>query len=395
MKVLLLALYDVHSYGIRGLHAALKKKGFDVESLFFKSNFLDDTAYSEEQVDVLVKYIVNAEPDILGIGLRSPLFPLFKEIISKLKSYPNVKILVGGHHGTADPGSLKPYANYIHRGELGNAIGKICFNLGNGKTSFYAKPSQVEDLDSLEFDYYGKDDKYFFTDPPYDADRISLYAMKGCFFGCSFCFEQVFRRLYKEEYKVRRKSVKRVMMEVHRCQKLFPNLKDIVFSDPIFTWGDEWMKEFSREFSKTGLRFRCFSHINLANRSMLDRLVDAGMDSVTFGIQSASPRILKIYNRKHKNVDRLFKSLDGLGSTMRFDFIVNAPFEREEDTRITEDFIKSLPEPSIVRRLELRHFLGTPLTSYCLDRGYITKKDVEGNKFVYGHGVSYWKESKE
>jgi len=396
MKVLLLALYDLYSYGIRGLHATLKKEGFDVKSLFFKGNFLDDEAYTEEQVDELVKYIVNANPDILGIGLRSPLLPLFKEIISKIKPHSNAKILIGGHHGTADPESLKPYADYIHRGEVGNAIGEICFNLGNsGNTNFYMQPSPVKDLDALEFDYYGSDDEYFFTDPPYDTNRLSLYAMKGCFFRCSFCFEQVLKNLYKERYKVRRKSVRRVIMEIRRYQKMFPNLKDIVFSDPILTWGDEWIKEFSREFPKTGLRFRCFGHVSLANRDMLDRLTDAGMDSVTFGIQSASPRMSEIYNRGHsKDIGKFLRSLDGLGSTMRFDFIVNVPFEREKDKKMTEDFIKLLPKSSIIRRLELRHFRGTPLTDYCLEKGHITEKDVEGNKFVYGHGVSYWKETK-
>jgi len=396
MKVLLLSLYDLYSYGIRGLHATLKKEGFDAKSLFFKSNFIDDETYTNKEVDELVKYIIHAEPDILGIGLRSPFLPLFKEIISKVKPYSNAKILVGGHHGTGgDLESLKPYADYVHRGEVGNDIGEICFNLGSGNTNFHMPPSPVKDLDALELDYYGSDDEYFSADPPYDTERISLYAMKGCFFRCSFCFEQVLRNLYKERYRVRRKSVKRVMMEIRRYQKMFPRLKTVVFSDPVFTWGDEWIKEFSRDFSKTGLRFRCFGHVDLANRDMLDRLADAGMDSVTFGIQSASPRMLEIFNRSHsKGIEKFLRSLDGLGATMRFDFIVKAPFEREEDKKLTEDFIKLLPMPSITRRLELRHFSGTPLTDYCLEKGHIAEKDVEGNKFVYGYGVSYWKEAK-
>jgi anaerobic magnesium-protoporphyrin IX monomethyl ester cyclase len=381
MKVVLVALYDVYSYGIRGLHSVIKSPKIDVKSIFFKESVYDDELHTKEEMDDLVKCIIDEQPDFIGIGLRSPLFPLFKELSQKLRrKLKSVPILVGGHHATADPDSLIPYADVICRGESENLL-----DMGLWRDTIFTPPP-VKDLNTLPFDYYGEDDIYCYSKEPKDTTRMSIYTTRGCFFHCSFCFEQILKDLYEGKHKVRRKSVKRTMEEIERYQEMFPKLTNIVFSDTNFTWDDEWIKEFSREFKKTGLKFRCFGHTSLANREMLDILTDAGMEMVTFGIQSASPRMLKIYSRHiDENLPWFLKSLEGLNTQMRFDFIADVPFETEEDKLMTEELIKILPKSSIVRKFYLRHFPGTPLTEYCLKEGYITDEDIEGNSNKFGH----------
>jgi radical SAM superfamily enzyme YgiQ (UPF0313 family) len=378
MKVVLVALYDVYSYGIRGLHSVFREQYHDVKSIFFKSSVYDDDPYTELEIDELVRCIVKEEPDLIVIGLRSPLFPLFKELSKKLRILSDAKILVGGHHATADPDSLLPYADYICQGESENII-----DMGLYKKII---PPPIKDLNSLPFDYYGKNDIYCYSKFPKNTTRMSIYTTRGCFFHCSFCFEQILKDLYKGKHKVRRKTVTRTMQEVERYQKIFPKLTNIVFSDTNFTWDDEWIKEFSKEFKKTGLKFRCFGHTSLANRDMLDILADAGMEMVTFGIQSASPKMLKIYSRPvDDNLHKFLKSLEGLDTQMRFDFITDVPFEEEDDKIMTNELIDILPQPNIIRKFYLRHFPGTPLTEYCLNNNYINNEDIEGNSSKFGH----------
>ena len=122
MRIVLVSLYDLFSYGIRGLHSTLVRDGYEVKSLYFRGNVYKDRPYTSKEVDDFAKLIAHQEPQIVGIGLRSPLLPMFKELVPKIREYSDAKILVGGHHATANPKSLSPYADFICRGEGENVI---------------------------------------------------------------------------------------------------------------------------------------------------------------------------------------------------------------------------------------------------------------------------------
>ena len=85
MKIILLAIYDVYSFGIRGLHSILKSKGYDVASVFFKNSTYDDSYWHQYEFERLIATIKKLKPDLLCVGVRSPLFPLFKEISNRLR----------------------------------------------------------------------------------------------------------------------------------------------------------------------------------------------------------------------------------------------------------------------------------------------------------------------
>lgn len=65
----------------------------------------------------MVDVISDQKPDLVGIAVRSPLFPLFKSLSVMLRERMDVKILVSGHHPTADPESCKPFADYVYLGK--------------------------------------------------------------------------------------------------------------------------------------------------------------------------------------------------------------------------------------------------------------------------------------
>ena len=48
MKIVLVAFYDVHSIGVRMLHAILKEAGYDVASVYFKEYYTDGESTDED-----------------------------------------------------------------------------------------------------------------------------------------------------------------------------------------------------------------------------------------------------------------------------------------------------------------------------------------------------------
>lgn len=382
MKVTLVALYDLYSYGIRGLHATLNKSGHNVKSIYFKGSTYEDNHYLSKEVDRLVELITLTNPELIGVGVRSPLFPLFKELSSKLRRSTDAKILVGGHHALAAPETCMDYADFICMGEGEEIINELCDNLDTDIKGIYPNPpaSQIQCLEDTEFDYYGDDCIYYLSTRPKHETRMSIYAGRGCFFNCSFCFEEILKNHY-DHYTVRRKSVKRVMQEVTRYQHMFPKLEEIIFSDQNFTWGMDWIDEFCEEFSKIDLKFRCFGHVSLATEEMLEKLKNAGMHIISFGVESGSLRLRKLYNRKeslNKTIE-LSKIAVRLGLQPRFDFIVNNPIETLKDWQENKEFINQLARPCVIRNFDLRFFPSNPLTKYALEKNIITEKDIEGN----------------
>jgi len=383
MKITLVAICDLYSYGIRGLHATLNKGGHEVKSIFFKTSAYNIIRPTDHEINRLVELIVATEPQLIGIAIRSPMFQIYKTLSVKLRKLTQAKILVGGHHATADPKSLLPYADFICMGEGEEAIRELCAQQPlRAVKGIYPNPSalEIQDLDTLEFDYYGDQCIYYMANEPANETQMSIYSSRGCFFNCSFCFEDVLRK-YCPHHKVRRKSVGRVMQEIRRYREMFPKLKEIVFSDMVFTYNDRWINKFCEEFSKTDLIFRCFGHTSLATEGMLKTMRDAGLNYVTFGVESGSLQCRKIYNRTEplaKTIE-LSKITAGLGIKARFDFIVNSPFETVEGWQDTKKLIHQLSRPCVIRNFELRFFPATTITEYALEQGIITEENIEGN----------------
>jgi len=405
MKIVLLALYDVYSFGIRGLHALLESEGYDVTSVFFKNGTYVDGHYTQEEFACLINQLHSLNPDLLCVGVRSPLFPLFRKISQKIRT--DIPILIGGHHATADPDSCVMYTDYICVGEGENTILEFVKNLEVGYLEACEIPgiypnktdTQVKDLDSLPLENYSHSDIYLYSNPQFEKQtEMWVWTTRRCHFHCAYCHESVHRRLYGKG-NVRRRSVAKTIQHVKMLQDKFPNLEEIIFTDPVFTFDIDWIRQFSKVFPKEtdGLRFRCFGHPKMATFEMLTLLQGAGMSQISFGIESGSKRIMKIFNRVPANEEiiRLSRFMSGLGIMGRFDIIVNNPFDNPETMKETRDLVKKLTTPFIIRHFSLRFFPGNDITNKALELGLIDQDDVEGSKWCKFGGWQYNNEYSE
>jgi len=199
MRVVLVALYNHHSNPIRTFHSMLAKEKCEVKSVYFRSSVYVDGVYSQKEVNDTAKLISDYRPDFVGIGVHSPLFPLFKSLSLMLEYLmPDCKIIVGGDHPTASPESCINYADYVVVGEGENAIVDIV----NGKADegiIVGDP--VVDIDSIPFPYYGPDAVSLFSEP--DSNKFSWYASRGCGNNCTYCHESVRNAMYKPKRRVK------------------------------------------------------------------------------------------------------------------------------------------------------------------------------------------------
>jgi anaerobic magnesium-protoporphyrin IX monomethyl ester cyclase len=110
---------------------------------------------------------------------------------------------------------------------------------------------------------------------------------RGCPYGCNWCAKPTFGRGYEQ------RSPLSVASEIGLLkQEIAPD--HIWFADDIFGLTTEWLREFSREVARLGVRtpFAMQSRVNLMKPDAVDALADAGASEVWLGVESGSQKIL-------------------------------------------------------------------------------------------------------
>lgn len=396
MKITIVSLYNVYSYAARILHAVIEKAGYDVSSIYFFSNY-EARQPTQEEIHKLVNTILEEDADIIGFTVLSPLFPLFKKIAPMLRRMTGAFILVGGHHANVAPQDCLQYANAICMGEGESAIldflehyPRLVPNIIIDEPYIPARPL-IKDLDTIPFRAFNKDGSqtYVMTLPEYEkTTRMNVLTSRGCFFGCSFCYNHVMRRLVQANGSYyRRRSVDNVIEEIKELKKTFPKLGHIVFSDnvfsgDIFTINEKWVEEFCEKYKDIGISFRCFGHFSNIKESILKKLKDAGCEVMTLGFQSGSEEIRSQYlNKKetNKQIIETSRLIANSGILGRYDRITNIPYEASFHKEQTERLISQLARPFVLREFKLINHPSTDLTKRMLKDGHITQDNVEGN----------------
>jgi radical SAM superfamily enzyme YgiQ (UPF0313 family) len=250
----------------------------------------------------------------------------------------------------------------------------------------------VKNLDSFPFPDYGDQGKYLIEnnetsmcDPALERFNIDIIASRGCPFNCSFCCNNVFRERYRGKGPaVRRRSADNIIGEVQYLKEKIPELKRVDFMDEVFGWEKDWAFEFSAKYQeKINLPFQCYQHPNMIDKAILERLKEAGLERVEVGLESGSERIrMEVFKRKisDESFIRSANILKEVGIIPFYDYIVDNPFETEEDKRACLDFLLKLPRPYHLRMFPLTYFPNTSLTKEALELGIISEDQVESKR---------------
>lgn len=407
---------------MRYLSSVLKQRGYPCSLLFLKGYQPYDMRKPSEAEYALVDEVIEREkPDLIGVSYMCTFHrEVMIELTRRLASRGH-RVVWGGAATTLFPEDALEHVNLIVRGEAEEAFPELVEAIANrtdytgiSNVGFRKNGRKVindirplnRDLDSLPFPDLGGDGKYWITngtlsarDPELDGIGYELMASRGCPFRCSYCSNDVIRRIYagKGPY-VRRRSVESVIQELQMAEAKMPRLKMVHFWDDIFPSSVEWVTEFASRYKKEiGLPFEIWHHPLLVKEELIRPLVNAGLSKIVVGIQSGSPYTRnEVFLRPEtqEQIVRCSKVLsDARVPTVIYDLILDNPFETEENLADTLDLCLSLHRPFYLQLHGLSFLPGTKIEEMALERGLITREkmnELQARPINEQYRAMYW-----
>ncbi|MDQ7780778.1 MAG: radical SAM protein [Planctomycetota bacterium] len=351
------------------------------------------------------------KPEVVGITATTPLIHKAYHIAEQAKRFnPETLVIAGGPHASAMPREVlgESAIDCAVRGEgdfvlsrivsegLSTAIPNLHFKR-DGET--VASPSQdafVQDIDALPPTPYDLLDIGRYRQPRISSrtSPVGYYeTSRGCFARCVFCNKNI------HGYKVRMKSVARVVDDMERMLKL--GFREIQIIDDIFTADMDRARAVCEEIMRRRLRFPWYPRgglrVDRVEPGLLRMMRRAGCYRIPFGIESGSQRVLDVIRKKitldqARNAVRWAKAA---GLQTECYFMLGLPSETEEDLKRTIEFAIEL-DPDYAKFATTIPLPGTPMFDSMKAAGRIKTTDWKKYNFstspkeLYDHDVLPW-----
>lgn len=248
----------------------------------------------------------------------------------------------------------------------------------------------VDDLDSLPF----PDKRIFYDKVPAFKNTYSIMTSRGCPFSCSYCCNDLLRKLYEGKYKIRRRSVDNVISELQAAKNEY-GISEVYFTDEVFATNLPWLKEFSAKYKeKIGLPFFMYYHFIYATEERIKLLKEAGCRDINFGMQSVSESIRKEICKRYYSNEQSFNAIRicrRYGINVYCDQIFGLPFETEDGWAEAVEFYREA-EPSIIYSYWLTYYPATSIIDKGREAGILKDEDIQyimdGRQSYYHKGTA-------
>ena len=421
--VALVGFNDIQGYGRRCISSSLKNNGFRASNVVFGCHRLQDVPdVPEKAFDTFDGIIRDLRPDLVGFSMLSTYsHPTTARLARHVKRILDVPVVFGGIHASMASGlCLKEQGvDYVCMGEGEEGFVDLCRRLSSGQTtddvpgfirpgqSTYTKRNPPQDLNALPFQDVGNEDKCtIFADGSLrDGDPLvngmvnfhSTRCSRGCPFHCSFCSNNTLRTLCEHPSMfLRRRTPENVIEELREYLTLNPDCRFIRFWDEIFPLDRSWVDQFAALYKKQiGVPFTVWFHPNTVVEENLVALRSAGLREAQVGLESASPETRKkVYLRPEtqKQILDAHEILAKQGVDIRYDFIIEHPWESPTELQDTFELAMSLEKPYELNMHNLALFPGTGLAKRAVEEGYLTEEQLIDGFLgdTYGSSRKLW-----
>ncbi|MDO8515113.1 MAG: radical SAM protein [bacterium] len=400
MKIVFVVI-GVESLAVEFLSGYLKSCGHDVELVFdprlFASEAIKVKKLSEyfDTKKELVKEIISKKPDIIGFSVFTLNYQRSLELAREIKSInKNIPIIFGGIHPTCVPETVikEKCVDMLCVGEGEYAIKELLDGLAKGKKRddiknvWFKKGKNVvknscrlliDDLDKVPF----PDKELFYKIyPNFVTDDYYAISSRGCPFACTYCGNNVLRKVYKGLGRpIRQRSPKNICDELALMKERY-HPKKITFADDVFVQDIKWLKNFTKDYKKRiNLPYVMLTHPSLITYPIAKLLKESGCFLLMFGLQSASEKTrFKVLNRFETN-DQVRKAAEYCHKAklnFSIDHIFNIPTEGISEYEEAINFYNEL-RPSIINAYWLQYFPGTQIIQTAIKEGIIKKSMVK------------------
>lgn len=343
--------YDIQKrsqLGLQYLCAVLEEKGIN-------TNIFDETVtpFSLKQLIEKLK-----DYDLIGFYCSDSQEEKVKVYCNEIKRQLDKPIIVGGpstfsNYDFLDNGcditvygegeiTLQDIIKHYEGEKKLKDIKGICYKR---KDKIVKNPPQelIKNLDELPFpdrskininEYY--DYFLFGMKKPY----VTMIASRGCLNRCTFCTS-----CGMWGFRYRQRSVDNVIKEIDEVVEKY-NAKYIAFQDDILGITNEWMEEFCKKIIKKPYRIKWMAILHPftfrnGTEKIFRLMKKAGCDTLSFGLQSAHPKILKNIRRGPTEPEQLKKTLkiaNRLGFITAIGYIFGLPGDTRETIKTTIDY---------------------------------------------------------
>ena len=364
--------------GLLYLSSILRKEGYEVDIWD-----INGQRPSTEEVEAK---LADADYDVYGIGGIVTTYASACWLTEVIKKYhPDATVVWGGPLTTSSYARVlanRPDIDAFVLGEGDRAILDLVKDIEQGQLKRTYSRDLIDNLDEVSFpDYENLDThakylraavgglnprKWLDGQPVYNNRVGCIISARGCPFNCYFCYSHYLGRKY------RRRSAANVADEIDMLMTRY-GVEYIHFCDELAIT-KERSYQFCSEMSKRKAKvlWGGAMRLDILDEPTLIAMKEQGLIHVGTGIESFSPRILKLMNKNIK-IDRAKENLQmakGIIRDVQYSLIVGYPGEDEESLNTTLRGVAEVGFPP-EQAFFATAYPGTELYQYALDRGYI------------------------
>ena len=169
----------------------------------------------------------------------------------------------------------------------------------------------------------------------YLSGVIPLTTSRGCRRRCAFCDN------YLRESPFLKRSPENVIEEI-KTQKVKYNTSRFLFNDAMIDWDLSFLEKLCDLIISNRLEITWESRASLNGGftpRLLDKMAVSGCKQLRFGLESASPKVLKLMNKKMTHMPDILKRVYEAGIAVHTCWIVGFPGEELTDFSKTLEFI--------------------------------------------------------
>lgn len=379
--------YREYPLGLGYIGTVLQQEGHDV---LIHDQIVEETTYDE-----IVAKADFFNPDVIGISLITPNYPIGQYLIHKLKSRNGAwPIIAGGIHATLFPEDI------IHDGAdcvvIGEAEGIISMLI-----KMLVLGGNISEIPGIVFkDRLGSIhrtsgqrkkecaspvivDRSLFNLPLYS--HHSILASRGCPYKCTFCCN------YSRIMLTKGVSVRPYRLVVDELDVIENNFggRQVFFADDIFLVNRKRILSFCRDYLETNLSIEWIGQmrVDTIHDDVAYKMREANCKRIYFGIESGSEEILKRI-KKGITKDTILSGIaiaKNAGIRVKTGWLYGLPGSFAEQLQSIELMLEARPHEISIH--QLIPFPGTEYYNNPTKYGIRIKDPKDFASFCYG-GVS-------
>lgn len=382
---------EIPPFGVLYLAAVIEQKGVEVR-IFRVSN----EAYT---LDL-------REYDIVGFSISSSVtYSVLKKVRDSSQYKENVLLIAGGIHTTIFSENVirELRVDIACIGEGENTISEILdvypdhdfsgingiayINKTNGEITRTSERALITNLDEIPFParHLLPIEEVVMKDRLSDTNLPTAHILcsRGCPFTCKFCANQ--------EHGIRYRSGANIKAELELLIQNY-GIKGFCITDDNFIVDKKQIEDICNEIATLGLKWSSLSRVNTVDKDLLHILKKSGCIEIKYGIESGSPRILELMDKKItiEQIKNAVEVTHDIGIKVKAFILHGFPGENLESTKETIQLLEELKDK--IDRISLFRFTplpGSPVYENAKKYNLNLPKSYE-DIYIYNNDRKWW-----